>query len=184
MTYVQEYYSSCAAACPTTCSNYTTPIACPPICVKGCVCRSGMVRNAVCPKCVHFLAWSEMILVADTKCSAENAWCRVTVPSETSATAVSIAVGRCFSAHARQVTWTSIRLTFILIIIRTFEKWIHENRTRDARCIHIFDEAFAVLRRIAITYPFSARYSSVHGCTAGSMALRQRKNLPPRHSRD
>jgi len=40
-------YNDCGSACPDTCENYGELRTCPPVCVPGCHCNRGYVRNSV-----------------------------------------------------------------------------------------------------------------------------------------
>ncbi|XP_067133096.1 tenascin-like [Centruroides vittatus] len=40
-----EYYNSCGSACPPTCENYGKNLNCPKVCVQGCFCKEGYVRD-------------------------------------------------------------------------------------------------------------------------------------------
>ncbi|CAL1267801.1 unnamed protein product [Larinioides sclopetarius] len=43
---INEEFQECGTACPANCTNRLQPqISCPPVCVKGCFCRSGFVRD-------------------------------------------------------------------------------------------------------------------------------------------
>ncbi|PRD33210.1 UNVERIFIED_CONTAM: Vwf [Trichonephila clavipes] len=46
-----EVFKECGTACPATCNNRTTSRPCPAVCVKGCFCRVGYVRDPL-GKCV------------------------------------------------------------------------------------------------------------------------------------
>ncbi|GFV25848.1 zonadhesin [Trichonephila clavipes] len=46
-----EEYKECGTPCPLTCNNQTEQRLCPPICVKGCFCRDGFVRDPT-GKCI------------------------------------------------------------------------------------------------------------------------------------
>ncbi|GFT45325.1 zonadhesin [Nephila pilipes] len=46
-----EEFKECGTACPATCNNNTVTLPCPAICVKGCFCRDGYVRDPL-GKCV------------------------------------------------------------------------------------------------------------------------------------
>ncbi|KAG8183312.1 hypothetical protein JTE90_002804 [Oedothorax gibbosus] len=41
----EEEYNDCGTACPLTCANKDNPPPCVPLCVPGCFCRPGLVRN-------------------------------------------------------------------------------------------------------------------------------------------
>lgn len=46
-----EKFSTCATACPKTC-NETEPRICPLVCIKGCTCRDGFVREKLSGRCI------------------------------------------------------------------------------------------------------------------------------------
>lgn len=47
-TCTQQYenYNACGSACPKTCDNYNTTVACTDQCVPGCYCTADYVRNS------------------------------------------------------------------------------------------------------------------------------------------
>ncbi|EAT48610.1 AAEL000369-PA [Aedes aegypti] len=47
-----EVYSECGTACPETCDNLGENIPCVLMCVPGCFCQPGYVRNNVTGACV------------------------------------------------------------------------------------------------------------------------------------
>ena len=64
-----KVYKNCGTSCPLTCGNYHDPPVCDTLCVKGCVCPSGMVvledGCAVisdCPSKTSHLAYPKFIL--------------------------------------------------------------------------------------------------------------------------
>ncbi|XP_077290881.1 serine protease inhibitor swm-1-like isoform X1 [Arctopsyche grandis] len=48
-----EHYTDCGTACPQTCENYKRPpMPCISVCVPGCFCNQGFVRNTNTGQCV------------------------------------------------------------------------------------------------------------------------------------
>ncbi|KXJ81879.1 hypothetical protein RP20_CCG017356 [Aedes albopictus] len=41
-----ELYNACGSACPATCEPNPAIVTCPPVCVRGCFCQPGFVRDA------------------------------------------------------------------------------------------------------------------------------------------
>ncbi|UYV78420.1 hypothetical protein LAZ67_16001297 [Cordylochernes scorpioides] len=70
-----EEYNSCGSACPATCDNVGEVIACPAVCVSGCFCRKGLVRDndencippGQCPKCENGTYLSSLSLKLSQK---------------------------------------------------------------------------------------------------------------------
>ncbi|XP_077290871.1 zonadhesin-like [Arctopsyche grandis] len=48
-----EQYTECGTACPDTCDDWRTPTACIQVCVPGCFCLPGYVRNTKTNECVR-----------------------------------------------------------------------------------------------------------------------------------
>lgn len=46
-----EEYEECGTACPATCAN-PSPVACNDMCVQGCFCQEGLVRQVKDGPCV------------------------------------------------------------------------------------------------------------------------------------
>uniref|UniRef100_A0A4Q8K6M9 U55-Liphistoxin-Lsp1a_2 n=1 Tax=Liphistius sp. SGP-2016 TaxID=1905180 RepID=A0A4Q8K6M9_9ARAC len=40
-----EIYTNCGSRCPLTCANFNDPPICIALCVEGCFCPNGLVRN-------------------------------------------------------------------------------------------------------------------------------------------
>ncbi|GFU02741.1 hypothetical protein NPIL_587541, partial [Nephila pilipes] len=47
-----ERWDQCTAHCQENCSNYYQHIPCPLICVSGCICEEGFVRERDGGKCI------------------------------------------------------------------------------------------------------------------------------------
>ncbi|KAG8198783.1 hypothetical protein JTE90_007093 [Oedothorax gibbosus] len=84
-----EHFDMCQAHCQKNCSNWDKPIACPFICVKGCVCDEGTVRGPhglcikadKCPKRSFAESEEQGVGVADV-CTLEKKVgpCRARIP--------------------------------------------------------------------------------------------------------